>query len=151
MLDNIDADSLDSDFLDLSAALAESSSPAATTKTGQEHRSERRYRVRWHALAVIDGLGTHRGFIKDISTKGAAIFLERNLQGVRAATFIIHVPPGETGGGPRVIEVQGKVVYSNHDSDELHFRSGIFFTRFKTESDLAYLDARLKNCHVEIG
>jgi hypothetical protein len=122
----------------------------ATVPKGKEHRSEQRYRVKWHVVVTIDGLGTYRGFIKDISTKGTAVFLERNLQGVRTATLHVHVPTLETGGDPRVIEVQGKVVYSNHDSDELHFRSGIFFTRFKAESDSAYLSTRLQSCHVEI-
>lgn len=135
------------DPIDLSDALAEAI-PSATP-TGKEHRSEQRYRVKWYVVTTIDGLGTHHGYIKDISTKGTAVFLERNLQGVRTITLHIYAPTLETGGS-RIIEVQGKVVYSNHDSDELHFRSGIFFTKFKSKSDSAYLETRLKNCHVKI-
>lgn len=148
ILNSLDAGHTGNDPLDLSNALDEAV-PSSATKS-KENRGEQRYRVKWHASATIDGLGTHQGFIKDISTKGTAIFLGLNLQGVRLATLRIQMPPLEPRGDTHVIEVQGKVIYCNHDSEELFFRSGILFTQFKEASDLAFLSARLKNCHVKI-
>lgn len=125
--------------------------PSATDASGSppdppkldESRTEPRVHVRWHVDAFIDGQGMHRGFIKDISVKGADIFLEHNMQNVKLIKLHIHVPPLNITEAHHVVEVSGKVIYSSHDSDELLFRTGIKFLEFHSESDRAYLQSRV--------
>lgn len=125
--------------------------PSATDASGsppdppklEESRTERRVHVRWHVDVFIDGQGMHRGFIKDISVKGADIFLEHNMQNVKLIKLHIHVPPLNITEAHHVVEVSGKVIYSSHDSDELLFRTGIKFLEFHSESDRTYLQSRV--------
>src|ERR1017187_2137083 len=44
-----------------------------------DQRKAARYRVRWHADILIDGQRVDSGFIKDISTQGASIYLNTSL------------------------------------------------------------------------
>ncbi|MDD2915574.1 MAG: PilZ domain-containing protein [Gallionella sp.] len=108
----------------------------------EESRSEPRIHVRWH-LEAVDGQFVYHGSVKDISTKGADIFLDHNFQNVKLVTLRIHVPPLHVTDEHCVIEVSGKVIYSNHDSDEMLFRTGIKFLKFTVESDLENLRSRL--------
>ncbi len=143
-------DSASADF-DLSDAIAEADPLAlATPKTNPELRGEPRFRVKWRAIALLEQNIAHHGFVKDISTKGAAFFLEHNLQAVQLITLHIHVPPLDITREPRIVQVEGKLIYSVHDHEELFFRAGFQFIKFKTGSDLDYLRSRLTNHHMEI-
>ena len=129
---------------DLSRAAAQA---APSTQTGAkkyvECRNEPRIHVRWHADAFIDGQEVYRGFLKDISLKGADIFLEHNLQMEKFVRLHIYVPPLSATSDPHVVKVSGKIVYTAHDNDETLFHTGINFLRFNLESDLAYLKSRI--------
>lgn len=57
-----------------SIAKETSSAPIGAPRI-EESRSESRTHVRWHVDAFVDGQNVHHGFIKDISLKGADIFL----------------------------------------------------------------------------
>lgn len=122
----------------------------ATNEENLEHRSEPRFRVKWRVTTLLGDGDPRHGFIKDISIKGAAILLERNLHIANTITLHIHIPPLNVGNNPRIVEIQGKFIYSVHDHDELFFRTGIHFVKFKTESDRTYLLSRLTNHHMEI-
>ncbi|WP_435626780.1 PilZ domain-containing protein [Candidatus Ferrigenium straubiae] len=116
----------------------------------KEHRSMPRFFVKWRAIAFIDAQSQHHGFIKDISVKGAAVFLERNLQSLKLIKLHIHVPPAPTAKAPRVIEVYGKVVYTVYDNRELLFRAGISFLKFDSEHDPLFLENYLTNFQTRI-
>lgn len=90
------------------------------------------------------------GFVKDVSTTGASVYLGRNLQAVRFVTLHICVTPSDTISKPRIVVVFGKVAYTVYDSEEHLFRAGVSFLKFNSESDLTFLEARLTNHHVEI-
>ena len=110
-----------------------------------ECRSEPRIHVRWHAKAFIDGYDVYHGFVKDISLKGADIFLGHSLQKVKFVNLHIHVPPLNVTSDPRIMEVSGKIIYTAYDSNESLFHTGINFLQFNLESDLAYLRSRIAN------
>ena len=110
-----------------------------------ECRSEPRIHVRWHAKALIDGHSAYNGFVKDISLKGADIFLGHSLQKVKFVNLHIHVPPLSVTSDPRIVEVSGKIIYTAYDSNESLFHTGINFLQFNLESDLAYLRSRIAN------
>lgn len=140
--------------IDLSSATdqtpAQVSSPV---KSGEEHRSEPRFRVKWHVTAW-PGESTeaaHHGFIKDISFKGVSILLEHNLKGLNTVTLHLHLPPLTVGQPPRIVEVTSKMVYTIHDSEELVFRVGFHFVQFKSEADRDYLLSRLNNHYIKVG
>lgn len=146
-----DTQNNDTPDLDISVAIAEprlvGNTPALSDT---ELRSEPRFRVKWHATVLLRGNAAYHGIVKDISIKGAAILLERNLQEVKLVTLHLHVPPFDAIGVARIVKMEGKLIYSVHDHDELFFRAGFHFIKFKSESDLNHLRSRLTNLHVEI-
>jgi hypothetical protein len=109
----------------------------------EECRSDHRYTVRWHVDASIDGQGVFQGFVKEISLRGADIYIDHNLQNVKLIKLHIHVPALSKTAKEHIVEVFGKVVYTVYASKESLFRSGIKFVKFNLESDPAYLQSRL--------
>ena len=128
-----------------SSAPVAKATPSAATDAGkhEECRSESRVHVRWHVDAFVDGQGVYQGFVKDISLKGADIFLDHNLQNVALVKLHIHVPPLQVTSDHHVIGVSGKIIHSTHDPYELLFRTGVKFLKFNLESDLACLQSRI--------
>ncbi|OGS99997.1 MAG: hypothetical protein A3F73_04150 [Gallionellales bacterium RIFCSPLOWO2_12_FULL_59_22] len=116
----------------------------------KEHRREPRFRVKWPTVVVVNEQKSCRGLIKDISTKGAAVFLDINLQSTKFVNLHIYLPPLNVETGPHIIEVYGKVIYSVHDSNECLFRSGITFLKYHQEPDQTHLNDRLTKYHVTI-
>lgn len=118
--------------------------PSAPTGTGkyEELHGESHPHVRWHADVLADG-HVYRGFVKDISTKGANLFIEHNLQNSRLIKLHIHVPPLAVTSQPHVLEVSAKIISTIYDGSEDSFRSGIIFQKFTQESELAYLQSRI--------
>jgi len=126
--------------------IAGATPPASTdAPKRKESRSEIRIHVRWHVDIFIDGQIVYHGFVKDISLKGADIFLDHNLQNAKSAKLHIHVPPLHVTDEHHIVEVSGKIIYATHDNDELLFRTGIKFIKFNLDSDSAYLQSRLAN------
>lgn len=74
----------------------------------------------------------------------------RNLQTVKFVTLHMCITPSDTISKPRIVVVFGKITYTVYDSAEHLFRAGVNFLKFNSESDLAFLEARLTNHHVEI-
>ena len=128
-----------------SSAPADQATPSSTPDVPKhiENRSEPRIRVRWHVDALVEGQPVLHGFVRDLSAKGADIFLGRNLQNVKSVKLHIHVPPLSVTGEHHIVEVSGKIVYTAHDSEELLFHTGIVFVKFNLDSDMEYLKSRL--------
>lgn len=122
----------------------------ATVQGSKEHRSVPRFYVKWRTVAFIDDKSQYHGFIKDISTKGAAVFLDRNLQPLELTKLHIHVPPHQAAEAPRIIEVYGRIVYITHDNNELLFRVGVSFLKFGSKHDLAFLETYLTKYQTRI-
>lgn len=135
------------DIAGLSKTLTETADPApfSLPKLGKEHRTVQRYLVKWRVTASVDHQGLHHGHLKDISTKGAAVLLEQNLQSVDFIKLHIYVPPPAPSRIPCIIEVVGKVVYSIYDAKDLRFRIGINFLKFATEHDPIFLADHLES------
>lgn len=130
----------------LSSLLAQSGTPAAAQpKSGKELRAVSRYIVKWRVAAFVDHRGMHHGIIKDISTKGAAILFEQNLQHIEFIKLHIYMTPPAPSKVPCIIEVLGKVIYAIHDPREHRFRTGVNFLKFSTEHDPAFLAEHLGN------
>lgn len=118
-------------------------SDTADSRSHKDQRVEPRVHVRWHVDVFVEGRPVYHGFIKDISLKGADVFIDHNLQNVKLVKLLIHVPPLNTTSDRHVVDVSGKVIYASHDSDELLFRTGIKFLQFNLESDQVYLQSRI--------
>ena len=116
----------------------------------KEHRSVPRFYVKWGVIAFVDAQSQHRGLIKDISIKGAAVLLERNLQSLEFIKLHIQIPLSHTLKQPRIIQVHGRVIYSTHDSRELLFRTGVNFLKFDSEHDQSFLEEFLTDNHARI-
>lgn len=122
----------------------------AIIQGSKEHRSAQRFYVRWRAIAFIDTQSQHHGFIKDISLKGAAVFLDRNLQSLEFIKLHIHVPPSHVARAPRTVEVYGKIIYTVYDNKELLFRVGVNFLKFDSEHDPVFLETYLNSFQTRI-
>lgn len=122
----------------------------AGARESKELRRAPRFRVKWRIEIHVDEQGMFTGFVKDISTTGASIYMGRSLQAVKFVTLHMCVTPSDTVSKPRIVVVFGKIAYTVYDSTEHLFRAGVTFLKFNSESDLAFLKARLTNHHVEI-
>ena len=129
------------------ASILPQTAPAATASPAQ--RKIARFRVKWHADILIDGQNIYHGFISDISTAGASVYLDNNVHPLKP-TLRIHIPPLSVTGKSHILEVSGKTVYVVYDGDKQLYRAAISFTRFHVESDMEYLEERLNKCHTRI-
>lgn len=139
---------------DVSQEIADLLSSFSTQKSAvagksKEHRPSPRFRVNWKAEIANDGRNTLHGFIRDLSAKGASIYLNNSLLQVKS-TLHIHIPPLNLTGKPHVMAVSGNIVYVVYDSNKQLFRAAIIFNRFHRESDLPYLEERLTKYHLKI-
>ena len=123
--------------------------PANKPEPAPARQKNPRFRVKWHADIVMNGHSVCHGFINDISTAGASVYLDNNVHPLNP-TLRIYLPPLSATGRPHIIEVSGKTVYVVFDGDKQLYRAAISFSRFHRESDLAYLEDRLHKCHVRI-
>lgn len=119
--------------------------PAETSRAIPEQRGEPRFRVQWHAAASFDGHHVFAGYTKDLSIKGATLYLDHNPEKAKSVSLRIQVPPLSEGAPPHVVDVEGRVVYAIHDSEEQLFRAGIHFNRFIKDSDRDFLESRLQS------
>lgn len=127
---------------------ANASSAAVGSK---EHRSVPRFYAKWRAVAFIDAQNQYHGFIKDISVKGTAFFVDRNLQSLEFIKLHIQIPPSHTLKEARILKAYGKVIYTTHDRSELLFRTGISFLKFDSEDDPVFLEKFLADNHTRIA
>jgi hypothetical protein len=109
---------------------------------GTEHSDSARHIVRWHADVLLDG-HICQGIVHEISESGATLFLELNPQKAKKLSLNIHVPPLDDKHGQHIVEVEGKIIYAIHDSEEQQFRAGVQFSEFANESDPAFLTSYL--------
>lgn len=116
--------------------------PPNTHLHGTEHRDSARHIVRWHADVMVDGRFC-QGIVHEVSESGATLFLELNPQKARKLSLNLHVPPMDDKHAQHIVEVECKIVYSIHDSEEQLFRAGVQFSRFATASDPAFLASYL--------
>lgn len=129
------------------ASFLPQSAPAAADSPSQ--RKKPRFRVKWHVDILMDGRNVYHGYINDISTAGASVFLNHNVHLLKPS-LRIHIPPLSSTGKPHFIEVSGKTVYMVYDGEKQMYRASISFTRFHAETDVAFLDERLNKCHTRI-
>jgi hypothetical protein len=123
------------------AAPATADSPSAHLH-GTEHRDSVRHVVRWHADVLVNGHAC-QGIVHEISESGATLLLELNPQKAKRLSLNLHVPPLDDKHGQHIVEVECKIVYSIHDSEERLFRAGVNFSEFANESDPAFLASYL--------
>ncbi|HEX5337577.1 MAG TPA: PilZ domain-containing protein [Gallionella sp.] len=121
-----------------------------STPYGTEHRRTPRFRVKWKITIDIKGEKSHAGQVKDISTNGASVLLERNLRTSTKVSLRIEIPSLSGHGRSRTIIVHGRIVYTVHDAEMLTFRAGIQFEKFELASDHSYLEARLTEHHMPL-
>jgi len=136
---------------DIDAMLASfSAGTSAGTLEKNEGRKAPRYRVKWHADILIGNHSKHHGFINDISTVGASIYLNHGLPQIKS-TLHIHVPPLSATSKPYVIKVSGMIVYVVYDGEKQLYRAAINFLKFNVESERALLDERLTKHQTKIS
>lgn len=136
---------------DINDMLASFSTPQKVpgADIGNDKRKASRYRVNWRAAVISNEKGTNQGFLNDISTLGASIYLDASLP-LASCTIHIEVAPLSLTSKPYVLTAAGKVVYSVYDGNKHLFRAAINFVRFEQASDLAFLEERLTKHHVKI-
>lgn len=138
---------LPEDIDEMLASILPRNTPVAADRNSR--RKAPRFRVRWHADILIDGRNIDHGFVSDIFTDGACVYLNNNVHPLKP-TLRIHIPPLNSTSRPHIIEVSGKTVYIVYDGDKQMYRASISFTRFRVETDVAYLDERLNKYHPRI-
>jgi len=116
----------------------------------KEHRREARYKTQWRVAIAIEGNNLIYGRIRDISSCGAALLSEININPSASVKLKIYLPTLLAPCEPRVMVVHGRASYCVHDAEHLCFRSGISFVKFESAADLAYLVDRLASCHVRV-
>lgn len=129
----------------VAAAEAGDATPAvasANPSRYEEPHSEAHPHFRWHADALVEG-HVYRGMVKDISTQGASLLLDHNVQNTKFVKLHIHVPPLDVTSPHHVLEVSGKIISTIYDGSEDAFRSGVVFLQFTRESDRTYLQSRM--------
>ena len=136
-----------SDFDDLLTSLSPAKSAGDNKSKGQSKVS--RFRVKWQADLIAKDRSAHHGFINDISTLGASIYLNSNLYPERP-TLHIYVPPLSSTFKPHVIEVAGRTVYVVYDGEMQLYRVAVNFLRFNLESDREFLENRLTKYQLKI-
>lgn len=109
---------------------------------GTEHRDNRRHAVIWHADVLLGEIPC-QGIIHEASESGVTLFLELNPQKLKTLWLRMHVPPLDDQHQQRLIEVEGKIVYSLHDNDMQMFRCGVQFAQFIQNDDRTFLSSRL--------
>ncbi|MFA6062145.1 MAG: PilZ domain-containing protein [Gallionella sp.] len=100
--------------------------------------------VKWHTDVLVDGHDVYRGYVRDVSLKGAELFLSHNLQHSQFVKLHIHVPPLQDSILPRILEMTARVLSPVYDSRAEYFRSSIVFLQFTFESDKTYLRTRVE-------
>lgn len=151
---NIEGDNnleVSQDIADMLASFSPQKSTCAGERNEQraEQREAPRFRVKWHADILMDDKNTYRGFIKDISTHGASIYLSSCLR-LEKCLLLIYVPPLNLASKPHIIEVYVKTVYVVYDGEKQLFRAAFNFIRFHPESDRIYLGERLTKHQIKI-
>jgi hypothetical protein len=93
----------------------------------EDRRTARRYLVKWHArIYVADDLFCE-GITQDLSETGAAIFVDRNLCcSIKPVKILLAIPAAGDMVG-KVVELQGRQLYSILDSSQKQFRVGFNF------------------------
>lgn len=107
-----------------------------------DQRAEPRMHVHWHAEVLIDGRHVLSALVKDISTRGAAVFFDSNVRHVKKVKLRIHVPPESLEAAGRMMEIWGKAVYVAYDGNMESFRMGVQFQHFVSSGDEAFLNRR---------
>lgn len=134
---------------DENSKVAPAGSQSAHGVAQKEQRREHRFRVGWHVDIVFPDRSAHRGFIKDISILGAAVFLEESPNSDDAELHI-HIPPLDRVSQPHIVVISSRMVYVVFDGDKRQFRAAYVFSRYHQESDRAYLEERLAKYQMEI-
>lgn len=135
---------------DINDILASFSTKKVSVAVGcKKQRRAPRFRVKWFADILTDGRTVSHGFVNDISSSGASIYLNSNLR-MAKCMLRIHVPPLNLTSKPHMMEVSGKILYVVYDGDKQLFRVAINFSKFNPESDMASLDERLNKYHSKI-
>jgi hypothetical protein len=141
-----------SDAVDI-ASEAVGSAPVTTQDKPPQHGGVTRHdhipgqlhpHVKWHADVLVDGHDVYQGYVRDVSLKGAELFLSHNLQHSQFVKLHIHVPPLLDSIPPRILEMTAKVLSTVYDSRTEYFRSSILFLQFTFESDKTYLRTRVE-------
>jgi hypothetical protein len=132
---------------DVASVLADAS-PLASLATHQESellhvRGEIHPHIKWHVDVLVDGHDVYKGYIRDITSKGADLYLPHNLQYSKQLKLHVHVPPLSDASPPRVLEMTARVLSSVYDSRADYFRAEIAFLVFTFESDKTYLQTRI--------
>ena len=130
---------------------APSSAPQKLSDTGgnKEQRKAPRFRVRWQTHILLESESAHHGFIDDISTLGASVYLDSRLVPEKW-TLLITVPPLSVTSKAHVIEVFGKLMYVVYDGNRQLYRAAVHFLQFNPPSNLTYLGERLAKYQLKI-
>ena len=107
------------------------------------------FRVKWQADIQSENQNIHHGFINDISTLGASVYLDSSLQPKKPRLYI-HVPPLSPTCKPHIIEVSGRALYVVYDGERQLYRTAINFLKFHNASDRDFLYERLVKNHLKI-
>lgn len=112
----------------------------------KECRVAERFCVKWRAV-FIDAAGKPVDCeVKNISTGGACLMIEKSIRCGESIDIRIKLPMIDGANAAKAIHVNAKVVYVIHDNQTQQFRTGVEFAKYK-EEDILFLENRLRSNH----
>lgn len=114
-----------------------------------DHRSDKRYYVRWKIALIFDEdeqRPTYHGRTYDLSLSGTGMLTNTNVFTASPVVILLAPPPLYEGHRQKVIEIRARQVYCVYSGTFSCFHLGFQFTNFKGDS-LKVIKERLEHHH----
>lgn len=108
---------------------------AAPPENPADARKHLRIPARWKVALVKDHQSgeIYHGLTNEVSPEGMSIISDHNIYTDDDITLLLALPPLHPGKKEKIIEVQGRMVYTVHCSSGKGFRIGVRFGHFKRD------------------
>lgn len=115
-----------------------------------ELRRHHRFLAQWRVAIVFQGGGSHtfHGITHDVGLGGLCMHSDHNLYSRQTVTVLLALPPTHPRERKKVIETEGRIIYSILSSGQKGFRIGVELMRFKNRDETVfrkYLTSRFGN------
>jgi hypothetical protein len=102
-----------------------------------ELRQHHRFLAQWRVAIVFQGGGSHTfyGVTHDVGLGGLCMHTDHNLYSRQTVSVLLALPPAHPRERKKMIEAEGRIVYTILSSGQKGFRIGIQLVRFKNRDE----------------